>query len=228
MRLTLASPARRGRRGATRGGDNRLLDGGDRPTGLRRHRRDRCRFRSRTCPTMSAATTNRRRRDDARDPTLDARRRSAAALHLRADVGSSRPGRLLARSRDSDLARRRGRIAGRGSAPTPKRGAVPLARRALQRPHHRARREWARHVPEPVDRARARLRGERHRGHAVRRAAARCRPSSARAGRHRHRPGRHRGSRDRLLLEAPGRNLDSSSRCSTPTCSRTSTSAASS
>ena len=88
----------------------------------------------------------------------------------------TRAARLTRGARHADLARPRGRLTDRGSAPSAERGAVPLARGAFERPHHRARRRRDRHLSEPIDRARARVQRRRDRRHAVRPAAARHRP----------------------------------------------------
>ena len=85
------------------------------------------------------------------------------------------------------------------------RGALRLARAALERPHHRARRERHGDLPEPLDRARARLQARGRRRDAVRRAdrPARARPGAAPPRRRaRLRGRRHRGHR---VLAAPPR-----------------------
>ena len=98
------------------------------------------------------------------------RRRASllAAVRPRRGSGRTRPpdarhpaagnARLARLARVADLARARGLVAGRGSPPAEERGALPLARRARERPDHCPRRRRNRHLPEPVDRACARLR----------------------------------------------------------------------
>ena len=75
----------------------------------------------------------------------------------------ARAGRFARVARLAGVARPRGSLPGRGPPPPSERGPVPVARRSLERPHHRPRRPRHRHVPEPVGRARARLPGRRDR-----------------------------------------------------------------
>ena len=70
-------------------------------------------------------------------------------------------GRLVRGPWPPGLAGSRGRVARGRPPPPPERGALPLARRALERPDHGARRARRRHLPEPLGRARARLRAPR-------------------------------------------------------------------
>ena len=74
---------------------------------------------------------------------------------------AGRPGRARARARRAD----------RGGAPPPGRGALRLARPARQRPDHRDRARRDDHLPEPLDRAPARLRRRADGRAALRRAS---------------------------------------------------------
>ena len=85
-----------------------------------------------------------------------------------------------------------------------------------------------RHLPEPVDRARARIpRPTRSRDRRFDRLLSRDRPASAGAADRDRRLGRRRGAHDRVLGQSTGTARLSASRSSTPTSFTTSTSAAS-
>ena len=116
--------------------------------------------------------------DDARRPSPRARarprprprpqppRRRARPARRQRRVGdlaraAQRPAGRAARAGHADLAGPRERGADRGGPPPRERGALRLARPARQRPHHGARRRRHRRLPEPVDRARPRLRARR-------------------------------------------------------------------
>ena len=98
-------------------------------------------------------------------------RRGEPALLVVCGATLVRPVRAgrAARAGHPDRAGARQRGAERGGPPPAQRGALRLARPALHRPHHRARARRPRRLPEPLDRARARLRAGEHRGRAVHR-----------------------------------------------------------
>ena len=107
-----------------------------------------------------------------------------------ADVRRSHRPRARRLSRVSGLpgiARRRGRLARRGSPPAPERGALPLARGTLERPDHRPRRAGNRDLSKPVDSARPRIPRRRDRRKRVRTPAEEGRSTTARADRRRSR-----------------------------------------
>ena len=88
-----------------------------------------------------------------------------------------------ARARHPGGAGARQHRADRGDAPAAQRGALRLARPALERSHHGARPRRRDRLPEPVDRARARLHARAGRGPALRGAGRARRPRPARAAR---------------------------------------------
>ena len=123
-------------------------------------------------------------------------------------------------ARVAGLARARGRFAGRGPAPAEERGALPLARRPLERPDHRARRRRRRHLPEPVDRAPARLRRRGRRGQRFDRLLAESGPLAPRS-RSSTEAAPPTRSHTRSSARSSTRTVAGcSSRCSTPSCSQ--------
>ena len=214
---TRAAVPRRGRRAPGRRGAHRRRD--RRPglgAGARDRRRAARRRRGRPprAPAAHARASRRpahRRRRRARPSSSACRSaaRPAACSSCAASTPAPAPRRRPALARHPGRARARERRADRGGPPPRERGALRLARPHVERPHHRARRRRADRLPEPVDRARARLHARRARRHALRPA---CSPP---------------GEQSRLLhLLADGaayagaaRPRSSSARCATATAS---------
>ena len=138
---------------------------------------------------------------------LDPRRDARGARRRCAGSDGTRVAGLARGAGDAGLARGRGCGARRGSPSSRGRGAVPVARRPLERPDHRARRRRHGDLPEPVDRAPARLLDRRDRGHALRSAPARL--GSPEAGADPDRAARLDAgdARDRMLAPASRRDL---------------------
>ena len=181
-RVAVARPPRSPRPGASVA----LCRPRRRRSAARRRRRRRTGSRRRA-QSLDAGRLDARRGDAASRRTpgagRGARRRAAADAHPRA----ARPARAAprraprccwsrreaqrlqgrarraARARHPGRARARQRGAQRGGAPAPRRGTLRVARAPRERPHHGARARHDGQLPEPVDRARPRLRAGRSR-----------------------------------------------------------------